>query len=102
MAFSMVLRGMLTALASSIVYRSLRLSRGSPPFLAAMMILRAILLQIFPRLASVAPLARLIFDQCECPAMPAIICAATGSDSDTCRAEIAADEERSSTNEHEW
>jgi hypothetical protein len=46
---------MLAALASSIVYRRLRLSRGSPPFLAAMMILRAILHQIFPRLASVAP-----------------------------------------------
>src|SRR5439155_5505433 len=40
-----------------------------PPFLAAMMILRAILLQILPRLASVAPLARLIFDQWECPAI---------------------------------
>src|SRR5947207_7520191 len=62
---------MLTPLASSIVYRRLRFSRGSPPFLAAMMILRAILLQIFPRLASVAPLARLILDQCECPAIPA-------------------------------
>jgi hypothetical protein len=39
------------------------LSRGSPPFFAAMMILRAILLQIFPRFASLAPFARLIFDQ---------------------------------------
>src|SRR6476660_1967824 len=34
-----------------------------------MMILRAILLQTLPRLASVAPLARLILDQCECPAI---------------------------------
>src|SRR3954467_10378277 len=60
---------MLAALASSIVYRSARLSRGSPPFFAAMMILRAILLQTLPRFASVAPFARLIFAQCECPAM---------------------------------
>src|SRR5438093_9324422 len=60
---------MLAALASSMVSRRFRLSRGSPPFLAAMMILRAILLQILPRLASVAPLARLILDQCECPAI---------------------------------
>src|SRR4051812_10349099 len=60
---------MLTALASSIVYRRFRLSRGSPPALAAIMIFLAILLQILPRLASLAPLARLIFDQCECPAI---------------------------------
>src|SRR5947207_12339868 len=60
---------MLATFASSIVYRRLRLSRGSPPPLAAIMIFLATLLQSFPRLASVAPLARLIFDQCECPAM---------------------------------
>ena len=54
---------MFAALASSITYRKARLSRGSPPFLAAMMILRLILLQTVARFLSVAPLARLIFAQ---------------------------------------
>jgi hypothetical protein len=62
-ALAIVSLGMLAALASSIVYRRFRLSRGSPPFLAAMMILRAIFDHTFPRLASLAPLARLIFAQ---------------------------------------
>jgi hypothetical protein len=63
MAFWIVSRGMLAALASSITYRSERLSRGSPPPLAAMMILRAILLQTLPRLASLRPFCRLMFAQ---------------------------------------
>ena len=63
-AFSIVSFGMLAPRASSMTYRSERFSAGfPPPALAAMMILRAILLQTLPRFASVAPFARLIVFQ---------------------------------------
>ena len=63
MAFSMVAWGMLAALASSMTYRSERLSRGSGPPLAATMIFLAILPQILPRFLSMPAFLCLMFAQ---------------------------------------
>ena len=78
-AFSMVSRGMLAALPSSIARRSTALNFGSgPPARAATMMARASFDQIFPRLASTAALRCLMFFQALCPAM-VLDCSERGS-----------------------
>ena len=70
MARSMLSRGIDTARALSIAYRSLRLVSGSPPpARAAMMMYRLSLLNSLARAASCLPLRTAMFAEWECPAM---------------------------------
>src|SRR3982750_151590 len=66
----MLSRGMDTARALSMAYRSFRLVSGSPPpARAAMMMYRLSLLNSLARAASCLPLRTAMFAEWECPAM---------------------------------
>src|SRR5206468_6033910 len=72
----MLSAGMLTSLADSMAAFSRMLPFGSPPpFLAATVISRRILLKSLPRWTSALPFLRLICDHLECPdiALPSFV-----------------------------
>src|SRR5512147_942891 len=74
MAFFMVSPGMLASFALAIANLKRGLPSGSPPERDAIVNSRMILVKIFPRLASWAPLCRLIVAQWLCPPMAYSIC----------------------------